>query len=246
MQFPELKQRMALKMEARAALAGKWGTAIAGLLVCYIYFGVLAAVINLISIQTAYKTLIGIVASIFLTAPVAMGFHRFYLKMSRGKTPEIKELFQPFAFYSLAIYTFLGWLIISAISGLITAIPDLIGVVSLHGFIRWPVEFLFTLLSSFFLLVARGLFGIVFYFANDNIELSAVEVYQKCYHYMKDHWANYIVLELSFLGWLILGMLSCGIGLLWVIPYMEVTMCKYYENLKQHIEGTEEPAFSEE
>ena len=39
------------------------------------------------------------------------------------------------------------------------------------------------------------------------------------------------VLQLSFIGWVLLAICSCGIGFLWLSPYMEVTKVKFFENL---------------
>ena len=43
------------------------------------------------------------------------------------------------------------------------------------------------------------------------------------------------VLDLSFLGWIILGALCCGIGLLFVQPYPEATKAEVYLILKQRV-----------
>ena len=37
---------------------------------------------------------------------------------------------------------------------------------------------------------------------------------------------------LSFIGWGILSILSCGIGLLWLIPYMQAADAAFYEEVK--------------
>ena len=39
-------------------------------------------------------------------------------------------------------------------------------------------------------------------------------------------------LELSFIGWEILGLLCFGIGLLWVAPYVNTSMAEFYNQLK--------------
>ena len=40
------------------------------------------------------------------------------------------------------------------------------------------------------------------------------------------------VLQLSFIGWYLLGMLALGIGILFVAPYPEATMAELYANLR--------------
>ena len=43
---------------------------------------------------------------------------------------------------------------------------------------------------------------------------------------------NIFVLNLSFIGWNLLGMLACGIGTLFVTPYYEATMAELYGALR--------------
>lgn len=43
---------------------------------------------------------------------------------------------------------------------------------------------------------------------------------------------NYFVFKLSFLGWILLGILTVGILYIWLIPYMQVADTIYYERLK--------------
>jgi uncharacterized membrane protein len=39
-------------------------------------------------------------------------------------------------------------------------------------------------------------------------------------------------LYLSFLGYLVLGVITLGIGMLWVMPYMTQTMTQFYIDLR--------------
>jgi uncharacterized membrane protein len=42
------------------------------------------------------------------------------------------------------------------------------------------------------------------------------------------------MMYLSFLGWMILSMLSCGIGFLWLIPYMNLSSANAYKFLLEN------------
>ncbi len=35
------------------------------------------------------------------------------------------------------------------------------------------------------------------------------------------------------MGWILLSVITLGIGLLWVVPYMNATIAHYYEQLKE-------------
>ena len=48
---------------------------------------------------------------------------------------------------------------------------------------------------------------------------------------MKGHKMDLFILDLSFIGWWLLGIISCGIGLLWVMPYYRQTKANFYRNL---------------
>ena len=43
------------------------------------------------------------------------------------------------------------------------------------------------------------------------------------------HWKLFC-LEFSFLGWIFFGILTCGIGLFYVIPYMEASITAFFED----------------
>ena len=63
---------------------------------------------------------------------------------------------------------------------------------------------------------------------------------------MDGHKMELFLLELSFIGWIILGVITFGIGMLLVEPYMVTTIAHYYEDLKKEYEGIKaEPAPAE-
>lgn len=49
---------------------------------------------------------------------------------------------------------------------------------------------------------------------------------------MDGHKWEKFVLDLSFLGWIIVGSLCLGVGTLWVTPYMEATNAQFYEYVR--------------
>ncbi|WP_300560480.1 DUF975 family protein [Companilactobacillus sp.] len=51
---------------------------------------------------------------------------------------------------------------------------------------------------------------------------------------MDGHKADYFVLQLSFIGWFLLGAITCGIGFIWIIPYYNLTMANFYRDLAEN------------
>ena len=52
---------------------------------------------------------------------------------------------------------------------------------------------------------------------------------------MKGHKGELFMLDLSFIGWLIVGAMCLGVGTLWVNPYMEASRAQFYENIKSYV-----------
>ncbi|MHB1485025.1 MAG: DUF975 family protein [Saccharofermentanales bacterium] len=47
------------------------------------------------------------------------------------------------------------------------------------------------------------------------------------------HKFNIFILDLSFIGWFLLGMLACCIGWIFVLPYVDTTMAELYNDLSK-------------
>ena len=61
---------------------------------------------------------------------------------------------------------------------------------------------------------------------------------------MKGNKWRYFYINLSFIPLLLASMLTCYIGLLWLMPYMEATMAAFYLDLKGEFDKKEEPVIS--
>ena len=71
------------------------------------------------------------------------------------------------------------------------------------------------------------------YILKDNPELSACEAITLSREMMSGHKTELCVLELSFIGWFLLSVLTLGIGFIWLVPYYVTTKALYYDNLKK-------------
>lgn len=48
---------------------------------------------------------------------------------------------------------------------------------------------------------------------------------------MKGHKTELFVLDLSFIGWWLLSIITLGIGFLWLVPYYRQTVANFYRKL---------------
>ena len=78
-------------------------------------------------------------------------------------------------------------------------------------------------------------YSMIPYLLAENPNLSADEAFSLSKQMTTGQKMDLFVLDLSFLGWIILGLICCGIGILFVLPYPEATKAEVYLILKHRI-----------
>lgn len=88
-----------------------------------------------------------------------------------------------------------------------------------------------TLLCMMVYVVITLAFTPVFYMMLDFPNYTVKDILKKSIEVMKGNKMRYFLLDLSFIPWMFIGILTCGIGLLWIIPYMNMTSTNFYLDL---------------
>ena len=78
------------------------------------------------------------------------------------------------------------------------------------------------------------------YILLDKPELSATEAIDDSRSMMDGHKMELFLLDLSFIGWILLSALTCGALLLYVAPYMQAARAEFYRTLKGEDEAKDE------
>lgn len=76
-------------------------------------------------------------------------------------------------------------------------------------------------------------YAMVPYLVLDDPELTGREALNRSEAMMKGHRMDMFLLDLSFLGWVLLGILAFGVGVFFVSPYIESAHAAFYEDLKE-------------
>ena len=96
--------------------------------------------------------------------------------------------------------------------------------------------YLYTLLWTLLFIVPGIIKGLAYsltpFIVKDNPQLSPNQAINLSMKMMKGHKFDLFYLYLSFIGWIFLAILTLGIGLLWVIPYMQTSMAAFYLDVK--------------
>ncbi len=163
------------------------------------------------------------IAAIVLAGPLTYGMARICVNLVKGKKEvEIEELFcgfkEGFA-ESLLLY-------------LMTAI----------------FTFLWTLLFFVPGIIKTYAYAMAPYIMQDDPRKDWKACLDESQKMMKGNKWQLFCLEFSFIGWAFLGMLCCGVGVLFVYPYMLTARANFYMALKAQYEpvADEEPAVGEE
>ncbi len=168
------------------------------------------AIIGIIS-----STGIGSFATIIITGPLMFGITSLFLNQTRtGENMNIADMFCGFT------KCFGDSLLI----GLMTAI----------------FTFLWSLLFVIPGIVKAYSYSMAYYIKVDHPEYDWRQCIQASMKLMDGHKAELFVLDLSFIGWYIVGALCLGIGTFWVSPYHLATKAQFYESIKALDTTTEE------
>ena len=93
----------------------------------------------------------------------------------------------------------------------------------------------FVSIGSIILFIPGIIFGLsfsmTFYLLNDHPEMKAMEALRESRRLMRGHKMDLFLLNLSFIGWMIIGMFCFGVGALWASAYMETANAVFYEEL---------------
>lgn len=198
----------ALRASARASLKGKWANYVVFTLILFILtYAILPVILYLHSIKSlVLSEIVQIVWSLALI-PLAYGFEVcFMAKDENTPAPKAGVLF---AYYNQS--------------------GRIIGTLLLMGIyiIGWTL-----------LLVIPGIiktcsYAMTPYILKDNPELSYDAAISRSSAMMKGHKMQYFLLNLSFIGWAFLCIFTFGIGLLFLLPYIYMSLAKFYESVRQ-------------
>ena len=206
-----------LKSAARQSLSGKWGS---GVLLCLAYVVLLIVIFVVLSLimspftsdsDSLQEPFAVIILIIFLIAslPLYWAFMVEFLNVARGNPCKAGNLFHGYNDFCRICGTMLLQSIYTFLWTLLLIIP---GIIKYYSYALTP------------------------YILNDDSALSFNGAIDKSMAMMRGHKMDLFILDLSFIGWYILGCVTCDIGFLWIIPYWQTTRAHFYLDLKEQQE----------
>ena len=230
---------------ARRALSGKWGSAVLTTLVASILgadiamaggssvSGVANSVSNTVGDGSGNGSYTGVLSSLSITSLtyilgavmaitsliiivglvqyvigsfVSLGLIQYNLDLIDGRDAEFSQIFSKAPMFGKAFWLRLRMSIFTFLWSLLLLIPGIIKAYSysMAGFIL-----------------------------TENPEMTAKEAMEVSEKMMVGNKWRLFCLQFSFIGWNILGVLSLGIGMLWVTPYQNAAVAAFYDEISR-------------
>ena len=224
-----------LRKKAREALSGNWGKGVCITLAYLLITFVISFIIGLSEDNSALSFILSI-AQFVISIPISFGLVISFLNLKRNEdTSAFAFLKNGFSRFSKAWGVFFQ-IILKMILPIICVVFGIFLMVLLFAMSTksWFFAIIGVALYIACLVyaVSRGLlYSLAYFIAYDNPNLSSKECVLKSEELMTGNRGNYFLLELSFIGWISLGILTLGIGYIWIIPYIQVANSCFYDEL---------------
>ena len=235
------KSSAELKASAKERMFGHYGTAVGALLIIVCIVGPIMGLTNLlVDISTVAGTILYYSISFFIMLFAGLftsGTTYLYLEIICGKPASAGDVFRGFSLCPNKAILIQGWIT------LISYLVDIPLIIISYRIINASESEVLTLMLPYALCtIFSGVISIMlslwyaqaFYLLHDFPQYSARELLARCRKLMKGHKGRLFYIYVSFIPLIIVAMLSCGIGLLWLIPYMNATQTEFFLDLIQN------------
>jgi len=158
--------------------------------------------------------------SIIISGPMAIGVSIFSLAISRDKNPQFEQIFYGFKKFGVSLGAYLLTVVFVILWAILLIIPGIIAALS---------------------------YSLTFFIIAEDDSIGPLEAIRKSKKMMYGYKWKLFCLYLRFLGWVLLCVLTIGIGFLWLVPYISVSFAKFYDDLLPPAAAQAEadkPAFS--
>ncbi len=153
-------------------------------------------------------SILGILYTIFIGNVIVVGNNGYFIK-NHDENPELGEIFSGFKGNYLNVVKIMFLMDLKTLLWLFLFIVP--GIIKAYEYSMIP------------------------YLLAENPNLSADEAFSLSKQMTTGQKADLFVLDLSFIGWIILGLICCGIGILFVLPYPQAARAEVYLILRDSV-----------
>ncbi|MFO7636740.1 MAG: DUF975 family protein [Clostridia bacterium] len=206
-----LKQNSDLRLEAREGLKGYWADAVVAALISSIIIGLVSNVNIMMESFGEAQRIINLMwiptyaYTLLVSNIISYGIMVFYLRLFTNWSNRLEEIFSGYKnFGNVFALMFLMNLFI----------------------------FLWSLLFLIPGIIAAYRYSMAVYIMAENPGTTPMDAIRRSKELTQGVKGKIFELDLSFIGWAILCIFTCGIGFLWLTPYWNMSRVAFYQDLK--------------
>lgn len=189
------------------------------------------------------------IAVLILSGPMLLGVSRFFLNIARLVPAEVGQLFDGFKLFWKTLGAYLLMNLIIGLWSLLIVFPAIFAGITIPLVDNTPglAILLAPLLVALFILslvpAIRAALGYsqVFFILADEPDLKALDSLRYSRQIMKGFKWKLFCLGFRFIGWAFLCLFTCGIGFLWLYPYMTAAYAHFYDDIRLRTPAPGEP-----
>ncbi len=210
-----------LMADARRSLSGNWGMGVLG----YILYTILVMSMSLFTYSAIFFVAVASAASgadatvatasvsyvsqfvqLLLSGAFMVGFYSYYLVIAQEGAARLESLFTGFSRFWKSFGVYFFYMLFIYLWMLLLIIPGII---------------------------AAFRYAMAFFIIADDEDCGPLEAITRSKQMMKGYKWKFFCLHWRFFGWSLLAIFfTFGIGFLWVVPYMQTSFAKFYEDVK--------------
>lgn len=141
------------------------------------------------------------IVTFIIGGAIELGYCRFNKNLIKGTNPQIQDLFSDMNLFGKALGLRIVTIVLVALWSLLLIIPGI---------------------------VAAFRYSMAFYIMDDDPNVGIMEAIDRSKRMMMGNKGRLFCLELSFIGWMLLCILTCGIGFFFLTPYMSAASAAFY------------------
>ena len=146
----------------------------------------------------------GSVAMFLLAGPLMVGLTHYFLHVADRNDPQFNDLFGQFKNFGNTCALYLLTTIFTFLWTLLFIIPGIIAGIS---------------------------YAMAPYIVAEHPEIRAADAIRMSKDMMKGHKGEYFILQLSFIGWFLLSILTLGIGFIFLSPYLSAAEAEFFNEV---------------
>ncbi len=229
--------RKELKQHAKEQLRGKATT---GVLLTLVMFAICCRAEGLVltagGIGSILSQTVGIRAIIVVWIlwalfawNLSIGYMWAFLEVQRGQVPKVGRMFRPFRMFGKVAGIYVLIILILLAVYFVTAVAA----GSADYFLHWTLGAAVGLAGIVLMIYLSLCFRMIPFLLYDQPEWGIRETIKQSAMLMREHMWELFVVDISFFWWRLLAIVTCGIAVFWVEPYINTTIANFYTVLIQ-------------